>query len=144
MNNKEKYYKPSIEEFNIGFEYEKEEYQYYDLNICNTYWEKEIFDIDDRLENTLEDLLFNKIRVKYLDREDIESLGWKQLFDSREHGEYKKELKNNRRCHIRVNEKFIWIGLGTNGLDFERYDTVFKGTIKNKSELKVLLKQLGI
>ena len=71
----EKYYTPSIEEFRVGFEYEVYVPE-------KELWSKETFYLDAshinlvkyvniQTENTLK-----KVRVKYLDREDIESLGW--------------------------------------------------------------------
>lgn len=64
-----KYYTPEIEEFHIGFEYE--------FNVGNTTWTKFIFDLD-RPDKVLENFKLNPqlFRVKYLDKEDIESLGF--------------------------------------------------------------------
>lgn len=66
-----KYYTPEIEEFHVGFECE-----YKSTINNNTYWtslklEKEHFS-DDHYYNPFR--LF--LRVKYLDKEDIESLGF--------------------------------------------------------------------
>jgi hypothetical protein len=92
----------------------------------------------------------NVIRVKYLDQEDIESLGFKYtsktvglwfkkegFFDTPggRHRLTKYELiyfPNNNELHI---EGFL-------GNDSE--GKLFEGIIKNKSELKKLLKQLNI
>ena len=63
-----KYYTPSIEEFHVGFEYEIS----YD---GETYQSKVVDDSDElhRIKTAIESLW---VRVKHLDREDIESLGW--------------------------------------------------------------------
>lgn len=126
-----KYYTPTLEEFHVGFEYE----QY-----VGTDWEKLIFDIDyeDEDWNDLYHVNFcinrSTIRVKYLNKEDIESLGWYPgglqglNEDSFTYNEYQLYWQDNQ---------FIEI------YDF-RSSIVFQGTIKNKSELVKLLKQLGI
>lgn len=140
-----KYYTPSIEEFHVGFEYERS---------FHTGWETKIF--DDGFEDTDYSPLYwvnwelhkGLIRVKYLDKEDIESLGFRydkthpgtasDYFEygssefSFEHAEYYMDYDSS------TNYCRIYFSV----LDGD--STVFAGTIKNKSELKVLLKQLGI
>lgn len=152
----DKYYIPNIEEFHVGFEYEllKKVSRY------DNYWRFEIVkkvftpvktnrDFDwIRLKIDLED---KEIRVKYLDQEDIESLGfinskltneiwlYKDKLDFRGLGEKYTIGINWRpgRNHLLVfyvpDEKQIPAGL-----------TIFAGAIKNKSELKRLMKQLNI
>ena len=72
MNTQEKYYTPTIEEFHSGFEYE------FLMQYLNFYmWQKRVVEPDHRsFENYFNYIENNSIRVKYLDREDIESLGW--------------------------------------------------------------------
>lgn len=142
---KDKYYTPSIEEFRVGFEYELQ-------NIENAQWRKVTcrqgfgaFDDD------IDDLEEGRIRVKYLDEEDLYSLGF----------EYNGEPAG---CKFRFKSKKILYPLNSefdhrfflelsSDLDifriFQRYSSLdiisrFQGKIKNISELKVLLKQLGI
>jgi hypothetical protein len=128
---KNKYYTPSIEEFYVGFECE-----IYDDD--DKTWDLVYVDTQPGLCNiTGLDL---DIRVKYLDKSDIEDLGFTHIgalwFES-------KELD----CRIRK-----WKGLEIDIYhDWSRNDgehtdhyKVFRGTIKNKSELKILLKQLNI
>src|ERR1035437_9775722 len=63
-----KYYKPDLDEFYIGFEFQ---------NKLGDEWETEIF----KDTNNLHSMYLNRntihLRVKYLDKEDIESLGFK-------------------------------------------------------------------
>ena len=134
-----KYYIPEIEEFHVGFEYEAIPYRghdwihdkWSDLNNSNTC-------------DTLEQLNDNRIKVKYLDQEDIESLGW-------EHGEkrglggftFNSEGSTFYQMYVHDNikeKKIIFLEI------YNDYDTsyIFQGDIKNKLELKKLMKQLNI
>lgn len=126
-----KYYTPEIEEFYVGFEFEW-------LN-RNTF-EKHIFMCQSQF--TFDDFpeLAKQSRVKYLDQEDIESLGWKEEIDSPD-GRfsilkddiwyYLIQYGHNQKYEIRcMNPSY-------------KYGS-FLGTIKNKSELHKLMKQLGI
>ena len=73
-----KYYTPSIEEFHVGFEYE---YRNHDGTVKNNtvlnYWNKStISDLNELsyVERGLQTP--NNTRVKYLDKDDIKSLGF--------------------------------------------------------------------
>lgn len=120
-----KYYTPEIEEFHVGFEFEE---------FYNDVWNQRVYisgyfmDYDMSCRFGKEK---DKIRVKYLDREDIEST----IFYFDENGCY----------HDRWADKSLFHSDGENKVMIKiKGDTVFHGTIKNKSELKKLLKQLGI
>jgi hypothetical protein len=149
MKNKNKYYTPSIEEFHVGFEYEElriitegyiettEDCDFTE-NTEGATWTSTTFNIIQ--ESDWEDLKYrfryekyNKAyhRVKYLDKEDIESLGFKYIMTSY-NGYYKKDnielgVAYDKRIQIKTDEGFVFLGI-----------------IKNKSELKRLLNQLGI
>lgn len=112
-----KYYTPEIEEFHIGFEYEQEDINEGGSSLSwykHTIGEGKDIDTLDRSEE-----LGLSYRVKYLDREDIESLDLPSYIKI-------TNILNN-----------LWEIIGTNA-------RIFRGEIKNKSELKKLLKQLGI
>ena len=124
-----KYYQPDISEFHIGFDYE--------VKYKNGEWKKEC------LNDELSSLRFidfklkkepNSIRVKYLDKEDIESLGWKM--DSIYSHKYKDDFYIEYNSKISIHEDTIEIK--------NNQQTLFSGYIKNKSELKKLMKQLDI
>ncbi len=76
-----KYYTPEIEEFHVGFEYEwfdgsdwnKVTQKYFDGGLFNN------GDGEHPFEYQLSDV---GIRVKYLDQEDIESLGFNKITDN--------------------------------------------------------------
>lgn len=150
-----KYYVPTIEEFHIGFQYEFKpriregimSYAYQKFNYIDR-WKKQsvgkeannILDLLDTYNDpfSINDLISfhrdNAVRVKYLDEEDIESLGW--IMDS-----IYSFIKGDWMIEVNINELI------------DRKDTLdiylvsdcrFKGYIKNKSELKRLMDQLGI
>ena len=131
MEENNKYYTPTTEEFHIGFEY---------LMTFETRGKQEI------IPNTFEGLTneedikyrlrHNCIKVKYLDKEDIESLGFKQT------GEGIITAFENDTHHI----NFRIIDSIPDLCIYEKKNTfrVFSGKIKNKSELKKLFMQLEI
>jgi len=149
---KNKYYTPELEEFRVGFEYE-----------YNNTWggfskrivtEENLMDKLINIGSGNDRVPFNyNWRVKYLDKQDIESLGF---------GNYKRAV-----CHWYKMEGHFKDGFGAYGKwskirllhckdlntikikafehSWDEEETVlFQGKIKNKSELKKLLKQLNI
>lgn len=139
-----KYYTPEIEEFHVGFEYEVfEKGQKEDPNIMTFIpietedkWHK--FTYPDPFLGYRVDKLFEKrkLRVKYLDREDIESLGFTYI------GALWFESKNKK---VRIRKwKGTQIDIYTNWESNENNALRFRGSSKNKSELKRILKQLNI
>ncbi len=137
---KEKYYTPDISEFYVGFECE------WQSKIRNETWHKEICDMDliniayDSFEHEEDGELFkDSFRVKYLDRQDIESLGFKD-----DGYTFTIFLENYPDKYSKYNK----------GVTFELYledgvvsllyqpDCLFCGIVKNKSELKKILKQV--
>jgi len=139
---KNKYYTPEIEEFHIGFEFEKYDNRpaiYKENDFKPTNWHKHTYNLTSIRLSQLDTHLYNKtLRVKYLDREDIESCG----FDTEDNGE----------CYCMI-DTFDLYGLypwewdkGIKNLykiTLNR-ETLYRGVIKNISELKVLLKQLDV
>ena len=134
MSKEDKYYTPELKEFHVGFEYEQ--YEDYDNPLQDKEWHKLVFGLygTDNPENMTYPGSLNIIRVKLLDREDIESLGFELI--SIEH--YMKGdwfLLLNRQYPYKLelrNRSPSWAFGG------------FHGTIKNKSELKRLLKRIGV
>ena len=142
----DKYYTPSIEEFHVGFEFEYKEFingipKWNKGEIKNS---REIHQIDVWLKEVKMD--GSQIRVKYLDKEDIESLGWENVEDrgmSENYGySFQKPIVylSGGTAYYRLRYWFT-----THRVRIEPLGgPIFDGTIRNKSELKVLLKQLGI
>jgi len=138
MEDNNKYYTPSIEEFYIGFECECVGV----INNNTIYNKTKILN-----EDTLYKSLKGTCRVKYLDKDDIEELGWKFFgMPMIENGHIvyricypKEEMRALVSKYVlshtpHINHLKI---LNENGL-------LFIGTIKNKSELKRLMEQLNI
>lgn len=127
------YYTPSIEEFHVGFEFELQQLdegghytnEYAETTIDDSYDFNNIWDIFNCKRET-------QIRVKYLDEEDIVSLGFQNISYSQSLGSH--YILDN--CRIWVNGGLIYI--------YKGIYNVFQGIILNKSELKKLLKQLTI
>jgi len=132
-----KYYTPKIEEFHVGFEYER-----YDF----VNWNKGILTIEDLFSGSMEHgsalvsaIGCGHIRVKYLDIEDCVSLGWTHNRHDFEHimgnyftkDDYSFSIKDD--CPLSIQQRYG-----------DSCKFLFNGTVKNKSELKRLMEQLGI
>lgn len=138
-----KYYIPNIEEFHIGFEYEGLER---DGSFSKRIYGKEkIFNnYIDNFSNLELYINTNQIRVKYLDKEDIESLGFKLIINSiADNYLFQLNLEDNKLVHLIYYKKakLIFISKGDNESQYCDWKTLYnKGFIKNKSKLKELLK----
>lgn len=140
-----KYYTPSIEEFHHGYECEI----YWNPGYEVEKWEAFTFEVKDKdgvylnMGNTIEMIEdgCSFARTKYLDKEDIESLGWirNTVVDSEDNIGFKREdgksmMRYNTKDHI------AWI----QRIPTDFGVTIFQSILKNKSELKVLMNQLNI
>lgn len=135
-----KYYTPEIEEFHVGFEYEI--FEDWDAH-PEKEWYPQVYGENGRDIEMLDYVggndNLNKFRVKYLDRKDIESLG------------FIKEFENDI-YHIRKGDVLYYLlNVYTDRNKYEIRCTnpssmfgSFLGVIKNKSELKKVLKMIGI
>ena len=134
-----KYYTPSIEEFHIGFEYEW-------LDEYNV-WNKENSTTEISIKGFKEQNY--GLRVKYLNKEDIESLKFLPVipFNVINKDEYivnywvmdkRKPSLQIIECYPYNNHKYN-ISFG----EYEYSKTLFEGIIKNVSELKVLLNKIN-
>lgn len=149
---KNKYYTPNLEEFHIGFEYEFLEQH----GSPDEQWVKKILtrisdgendmylgDTFVAIENYDIVYLRNAWRVKYLDIEDLESLGWECLT--------KSKTKFNI-CTFQFKKYRIDVSFDTHSIEIYEYNAfssikyiqIFKGYVKNKSEFKQLMKFLNI
>jgi len=167
------YYTPNIDEFYQGFEFEYlcEEGNLLKREDTVIEFRKQIFDPDwanimfDEYEHETKESIKSQYRVKYLDKEDIESLGFKydnnaepyperdpvalsttkglgHIYHSLQAFDLDTQLEDGI-CYILYlySDGVVWIewikdciGMGY----------IFKGILKNKSELTKLLKQIGI
>ena len=144
---KNKYYTPSIEEFHVGFEYEEKnnkEYRKINYDGSQVLKSKSYYDDHgceyDAIEDDLK--LPNYIRVKYLDKEDIESCGCRFIAEEVVFGIgdiYKYDL-----LLLNAHYKITHIPSDNSRLIIKREGINIDLIIRNKSELKALLKQLNI
>jgi len=163
---KHKYYTPSPEEIYVGFEcemrprirggiisYARNEFTYVDWwkhkivskEPENLYQQIEEFEDPFFLSDYLQYLKDEAIRVKYLDREDIESLGWKHLYEDTFKMSIKKfRGREDNDIHLVIMFERILICLGDDETMYSDYLTLFSGIIKNKSELKKIMQQLEL
>lgn len=146
----DKYYIPTIDEFYVGFEYE--ELTIFHTNkgwhtTKDTKWESKVFKANNYLESwylnqrVIDKLFLQSIRVKYLNREDIESLGFSFAYEQGD-GILFGSKNNDESIRITWDGESI-IPQNITHISKNR-DVIFHGYIKNKSELIKLLKQLGI
>jgi hypothetical protein len=158
MEEASKYYTPTIEEFHVGFEYE-ENYVETHNGVREFLWGKEVYDRDHFLnvgpDGEYEfDSIDKTIRVKYLDKVDIESvlkdIGC-EIGDDNCTGGWSKSYLDELEWYVegfhdkKGYDLFISKDKEKGLVSIENDETfIFIGVIKNKSELKVLLKQLGI
>jgi hypothetical protein len=132
MEQENKYYTPEAEEFCVGFEFEYLE---------NKTWVKKILPFYNNYASLWGSNPDAKLfRVKYLDKEDVESLGWE--FRQSEVGFF--EL--NRFQLFFFGDQFISIDkeVISHSNNYTATYQHFRGIIKNKSELKKLMVQLSI
>jgi hypothetical protein len=146
----DKYYTPEIEEFHVGFECE------FKNSMQGATWNKEICDVDtisicyDGFEHEdYEGEFKDTFRVKYLDKEDIESLGFK-FAGGKLMQNYKDDfiLKVDEYKQYNLSYTYSNNVIRIDAEDLVTFEAttnyLFQGTIKNISELKLLLKQLNI
>lgn len=139
------YYSPELAEFYEGFEYQKlvtnldgstewitKEYSLIDKD---SYYIANMFRDYNFLK--LNEYLKNNFRVKYLDTEDIKSLGWIQIFV----GTTDQVLYEKDGFELAFTDNIDFYGWNIS-IDNKNTNTSFKGIIKNKSDFKRLIKQL--
>jgi len=131
----DKYYTPRIEEFHIGFEYESFDPidSFWIPSISNSYTISWLYG-----HKTISDW----VRVKYLDKEDIESLGFKidEWVNIENFGDVM--ISYSELLHrIRIKTKDFY---RDNSGRYDDLYLIYRLEVKNKSELIKLLKQLGI
>ncbi len=130
-----KYYTPQKEEFHIGFEYEVK---------SKGKWIKTIFN-DGRSAEQYTDMEI-PVRVKKLDKDDIESLGW-ELQNNLKYKErvfiLQKEFNSIEGNGITKNF-YLYFKTNSNVRLVEGFDSIYFGFIRNKSELKLEMKKLNL
>lgn len=157
---KEKYYTPEISEFHVGFEYEEKE-RFGDGTVKtkedfdNANWIKKSMEIGEL--PYIERMLSGRnaingicgVRVKYLDREDIESLGFDHDQTTKDGAcFYKGTLISQSQWCLTAKNALLRFGCDYTEISIydinNSSDNRFEGIVKNRGELFRLLKQLSI
>ena len=140
-----KYYVPDISEFHIGFEYEFKNGDRWEQGMLSSIDCRRSVCGEDYYESFFEEIIIKirDVRVKFLDKDDILSLGWKSdngsIMSFVLQAKYPWSLMMYpRECDIENNDKGVWLRMNCWGQD------KFMGYFKNKSELKLLMKQTGV
>ncbi len=149
MEEKDKYYTPELSEFYVGFEYEIDDTWGSFRKVIFT---EEVFkDKWIPIGSGNDRVAFDyKARVKKLDREDIDGLiheSWElKTIEFIEDNVYEFSFNKagiDYQGFYTYSDKMISFYEKDNS-EHNKLDCFFRGTIKNKSELKKLLTQLGI
>ena len=155
-----KYYTPEKEEFHPGFKYEVfQKGEVYDPKVLTTFpietedkWLS--FKYPDPFLGYNLDRMFKTyiIRVKYLDEEDIESVGFnysENRFINKPHHKinvilFRKQKDSSFYYEIVKDELSLNVNIVLKQINSGFSKLLFQGDIKNKSEFKKLLKQLNV
>ena len=148
-----KYYTPKIEEFHVGFEYEEKSSGLWTKQVYNELspiLNKKLEDDYGVLYDTIQDYINQEIiRVKYLDQEDIER---ELKISPKRGGSYIFEKDSCFRPNwingVHVMKTRIYFHPINTWTKIEYYienewEKFFEGSIKNISEFRILLKQVG-
>jgi len=140
LEQKDKYYTPSLEEFFVGFEFEHFNYEGklvsnpkwnkkdWNKEICDADWFNILLDEYEHDEDAVKDY-----RVKYLDVEDIESFG------------FKPDPSGERYFELGGYQLYVNIHPIHNITIYNEAATIiFQGTVKNANELKKVLQMIGV
>jgi hypothetical protein len=148
-----RYYTPKIEEFHVGFEYESATLKRSDPWLMKTATTQDIVEIEALLE-----LYPEGVRVKYLDEEDIVSLGWEvgtfvDIFSKNETTEYREGfgfeigefdniimLFDQERSYTQIYKQHIYNENSGNWTS----EVLFQGVVLNLSRLRLVMEMLGI
>ena len=144
------YYTPDVSEFFVGFEYEEKSSGLWTKQVYNDkspiltgQW----FDGHTYMYNTIEQYIQQEIiRVKYLDREDIESLGFFYYRGVKETGSQGMLLSNKLTFTKKKNFYLVFDTVNREVIieKLTSNEQFFKGFIKNKSQLVKVLEMLDI
>lgn len=167
MEEQNKYYTPDISELHVGYECElslQSSTGWYIFDFSGEtptefipfpdgpfrYWSKvpiiekeDLFNPGREIQVFIDALKDNRVRTKYLDKEDIESCGWEEnnILKNNERNGYRKMFSNGAYFLAHYPEKnIVWIQeMKTNfGV------TVFKGECKSINELRKIMQRLKI
>lgn len=137
-----KYYLPEVEEFYVGFQFEGVDI---DDDICCHLWKQYTVISPRQLFNVEYWIDQEEVRVKVLDREDIEDFGFQPMIPINVDdpfypvNEWLIDTINNSWHIVKSKTGEYQINYGMFGSN----KVYFNGTLRNKSELKRVLKLIG-
>lgn len=139
----EKYYTPNLEDIYYGYKMQwlqKANGNAFVLDgVDIDTWQNWDYHFQGYSVNGLRNMIADKrIRTKYLDKEDIESLGWKEMLTN--------NIDDNE-CVYRIGNVDLDYNLDIHWLhiaDRIDYDKCFKGKCKSINELKKIMQWLNI
>jgi hypothetical protein len=138
-----KHYTPKIEEFKVGFKYEFASSVIIDGVSQPDEWTSAIIESNDDIE-----LINSNARVKYLDKQDVENLGFRLEFENKNYIELFKadevQISFSTESQLTRIIKFWKFNLEVDGETQYNSEVVFSGTIKNLNMLKDVLDMLNI
>lgn len=132
-----KYYVPTLEEFHVGFECEMQD-------ISPPEWYKDVISDHHSLVLIKKWLEQGDVRVKHLDHDDIMQLEWRVIDGLSDH--YEKGTKGGVFLMINdwKNRQVVIESVHIFDSGYRTSPTIFRGNLRNKSELKTLMRQLGL
>ena len=133
-----KYYTPEIDEFFVGFEFEELFKQKWNRLIpppkdSPNEWVKLKLDTSHSISRIISKIKQDKVRVKYLDKQDLIELGFNKDPSGVRYFEF-----NGFQLYFDIHQDFNVTIYNDDSI------IVFQGDVKNKSELIKVLKMLGI
>jgi hypothetical protein len=139
MNNK--YYLPDIDEFRVGFEFEGKDTS---CDITGHLWKPSQIHVPEQMFNVTRWVDDEEVRVKYLDKEDIEDLGFLPMIPVNALDDYiptqwNTDTLNNGWQLQQLSNRNYQINYGM----YNTNKVYFEGEIKNKSELIRILNRIG-
>ena len=164
LQQRDEYYTPDISEFHVGFEFE-EEFKIYpsklrvysseEKKLFPLEWVKLKLDTSHSISRITNKLKLQKVRVKYLDTDDIKELGWDVYqFNDRDFSarlvgkKYHVDMYYHYPDHT-TQIVYYWPKEVREGYKIDPYNLynseyLFSGVVKNKSELKRILEMIKI
>lgn len=155
----DKHYTPDLTEFHLGFIFE---HKYKDHPVIVDGWGPALVTEGSKLENFQDLINEDRIRVKHLDREDIKGEDWTFDIEADKALLFQKE-GNFRRGEALVSILYnpishwllVWYGDKANNSNYiveyqegsthiHTTNVLFAGKIKNLSEFRRILKQIGV
>ena len=148
----EKYYIPTIEEFHIGFEYETHEWSRDERGDPEQNYDKWVtYTVNQAKLEFIGKYGIRELRVKYLDRKDIESLGFhldgdetyspfadKYVREDKEHSNILYLFFNEENHHVLLAMNDYARAKMSDG-DYKKV-VLYRGIVKNLTQLKKVIK----